>query len=160
MIRPRLKTLGWFGLRKTVTFSETVIPMGLRRRIVVRTDDARGVLSWALTYKVMPGTLDGPVRLDGDEGLGPADAIVSRADYLWGFFCARKGGATASFIIRDLADGKDYLVQFADPALTYEMFMVRLFSAEGLPLVQVDEPDVNTLDDGSLGEPSETLDQI
>lgn len=157
-IRPRFKHLGDFGLSKTVRHAEIVIRMSLRRRIVVNVDDPRGVYSWKLVYKVLPGTLDGSVTLDGDEGVGPGGTQLSRADYVWLFYLARKGGAVKSFIITCLQDGKDYLVMFADQELTYEMFMVRLFSS-GLTLDQVDEPDVNTLDDGSLGA-SDNPDQI
>lgn len=162
-IRPRLQTLGFFGLRQKIEYAETAIQMGLRSRIVVRTDDARGALSWQLTYKVLPDTLDGTVTLDGDEGLGPQGERLSRAAYVWEFFRARKGGAaTQSFIITDLCDGRrrSYLVQFADSSMSRDLFMVRLFSTDGVLLVQVDEPDVPTLDDGSLGEATGNPDQI
>ena len=44
-IRPRLQDLGDFGLRRKLDYAETIIQMGLRRRVIVRTDDSRGVLS-------------------------------------------------------------------------------------------------------------------
>jgi hypothetical protein len=161
-IRPRLQTLGNFGLRRKIDYAETVIQMGLRRRVVVRTDDSRGALSWQLVHKVLPGTLNGPVQLTGDEGIDAPDGVMSRADYFWEFFRARKGGAVQSFLVTDLLDGKrrSYLVQFADSSMSYEMFMTRLFSADGIQLVQVDEPDVPTLDDGSVGEATDNPDQI
>lgn len=152
-MRPRLILMGnpSYGIERSIEFAQIVIPMGLRRRIKVVVDDPRGVLSWQLVYNVLPGTLDTPVETD-------AGVLQSRADYLWQFFCARNGSSPRSFIITDLFDGKDYLVEFADSKLTYKMFAAKLFSS-GLTLIQLDEPDVPTLEDGSLGS-SENPDQI
>lgn len=144
-IRPRLQLIGSFGLRAEIEFAELVMQLSLRRRAAVEVDDSRGVRSWQLVYKALPGTLDGPVTLDSGDAR-------SRADYLWDFFCDRKGGGgPQSFILTCPRDGKDYLGVFTDPKLSYEMFTVRLFST-GLGIIQVDEPDVNTLEDGSLGD--------
>jgi hypothetical protein len=155
-IRPRLQILGAFGIQRALALGAIVVKMSLRRRVRVRVDDPRGVLSWSLSYKKLPGTLDGAVTLTGDEWEGsvPGD-VVSQADYLWQFFCARKSGERESFLITDLHDGRrrSYLVVFDTEVLTYTLFMTRLFSSEGVPLAQVDEDDVPTLDDGSVGEP-------
>jgi hypothetical protein len=157
---PRFQYHGSFGLQHGVEYSETVIRRGLRRRITVRTDDSRGCLSWRLVYKSLTQTADtyistGHVVLEGDEGLGPQGTVLSRADYVWRFVCARKSGARASFRIKSLFDGLDYLAQFDEPRLTFEMMGVKLHSS-GLLVVQVDEPDQQTLDDlhGSLGDGS------
>ena len=91
-----------------------------------------------------------PSRIsDGDEGIGAAATLLPRATYVWDFFNARKGGEVKSFIITCPRDGKDYLVVFEDTELTLETFNVRLYST-GLTLVQVDEPDMPTNEDGSL----------
>jgi hypothetical protein len=151
--RPRLKHTGWFGLRAEIDFAEQVLQLSLRRRAVIEVDDSRGVRSWQLVYKVLPGTLDGPITLDSGD-------IQSRADYLWDFFCERKGGeGPQSFIITCPRDGKDYLAVFTETKLSYEMFNVRLFTT-GLGIIQVDEDDVNTLEDGSLGDTSDNNAEI
>lgn len=149
MPRPRLKYLGHFSLSLTIKHASVVLKMALRRRIEVTVDDPRGVRSWRLTYKVLPGTPEGPIELDGDEGIGAAATLLPRATYVWDFFNARKGGEVKSFIITCPRDGKDYLVVFEDTELTLETFNVRLYST-GLTLVQVDEPDMPTNEDGSL----------
>ena len=148
-LRPRLKHLGHFSLSVALRHVTVVIQMSLRRRIEVTVDDTRGVRSWRLTFKSLPGTLDGPIELDGDEGIGAAETFLSRADYIWYFFNARKGGEVKSFFITCPRDGKVYLVVFADTEITFEAFAVRLYSS-GLTLVQLDEADVPTLEDGSV----------
>lgn len=157
-IRPRLQYLGAFGLQRTQTHGAVVIKMSLRRRVRVQVDDPRGVLSWQLVYKKLPGTLDGAMTLAGDEFEGAvAGDLQSQADYLWRFFHARKSGDVESFLITDLHDNqrRSYLVVFDSEALSYTLFMARLFSAEGIPLVQVDEDGVGTLDDefGAVADP-------
>ncbi len=161
-LRPRLKLHGAFGLQRTQTFGAVIVKMSLRRRVRVRVDDPRGVLSWSLVYKKLPGTLDRAVTLEGDEYEGAAFGdIDAQADYLWKFFGARKSGERESFFITDLHDNRKrrYLVVFDTEQLTYTLFLTKLFSAEGVPLVQVDEDDVPTLEDGSVtgldgGEPN------
>ena len=147
--RPRLKYLGHFSLSVALKHASVVIKLSLRRRIEVTVDDTRGVRSWKLTYKSLPGTPDGPIELDGDEGIGAAETLLPREKYVWDFFNARKGGEVKSFIITCPRDGKDYLVVFDDAEITFETFAVRLYST-GLTLVQVDEADMPTLEDGSL----------
>ena len=129
--------------------ASVVIQMSLRRRVEVTVDDTRGVRSWQLIYKTLPGTMDGAIELDGDEGIGAAETSLSRADYIWDFFNARKGGEVKSFFLTCPRDGKVYLVVFADAEIGYDAFAIRLYST-GLTLVQVDEPDVPTLEDGSV----------
>ncbi len=141
--RPRLEEVGDFGLTRTIRFAEERLPLGLKRRMRARLDDVRGALSWRLVFKVLPKSSDGGIWLD-------EVTLLSRADYLFYFFCARKREARESFIIRCPTDGKDYLAAFVDSELTYEMFSARLFSS-GVQIEQVDEADIYTLDDGSLG---------
>jgi hypothetical protein len=126
--------------------------MGLRRRITVDVDDSRGVRGWQLVYRVLPATLDGPVQTDSGD-------IESRAHYVWNFYQARKGGSTKSFLITCPLERKNYLVEFSDSQLTFQMFGIRLYSS-GVGLIQVDEPDVPTLEDGSVGEQSDNPDKI
>lgn len=155
-LRPRLQILGAFGIQRTQTFGAVVVKMSLRRRVRVRVDDPRGVLSWSLVYKKLPGTLDGAVTLTGDEYEGAVFGdLDAQADYLWEFFAARKTGERESFFITDLHDNKkrSYLVVFDTEVMTYTLFLTKLFSAEGVPLVQVDEDDVPTLADGSVAAP-------
>lgn len=158
-IRPRLRYLGAFGLQRTQTHGAVVVKMGLRRRVRVQVDDPRGVLSWQLVYKKLPGTFDGAMTLEGNEFEGAITGdLESQADYLWRFFHARKSGDVESFLITDLHDNqrRSYLVVFDTEVLSYTLFMTKLFSAEGVPLVQVDEDDVGTLLDefGSVADPS------
>lgn len=149
--RPRLEEVGDFGLTRTIRFAEERLALGLKRRVRGRLDDARGALSWRLMFKVLPKSLDGGILMDGGE-------ILSRADYLFAFFCARKREERESFVIRCPTEDKNYLVAFIDSELTYEMFSARLFSS-GVQIEQVDEADINTLEDGSLGA-SDNPDQI
>ena len=160
--RPHFRYLGSFGLKRSKHYARVLITMGLRRRISVQVDDPRGVLRWHLVYKVLPGTLDSPIQLEPNDPLaawlgkfGP----ISRAAYVFEFFCMMKASAVSTFIITCLFDGKNYLVEFEDDELTYEMTATQLFTS-GVNLVQVDEPDMNTLDDGSLGEATGNEQQI
>lgn len=143
-IRPRFLYLGDFGIRRTIRFARITIPMGLRRRISVLVDDSRGALRWQLKYKTLNDTLDGPITL-------PNGQTVSKATYVWLFFNEMKASETNTFIINCLTDGLDYLVEFEDDEMTYEMTATRLYTT-GINLIQVDAPDVVTLNDlhGSL----------
>ncbi|HYG78929.1 MAG TPA: hypothetical protein VD861_00995 [Pyrinomonadaceae bacterium] len=58
----------------------------------------------------------------------------TRADYLWNFYC-RQMDADNLFRIIDQKDGKEYLVEFVDEQLTYEV-LTRVLYATGLQLKQ------------------------
>lgn len=141
--RETLLEIGNFGLSTGIRFELVEQEMGDGYDYSILTGSSAGLRSWALVFKVLPGTLDGGIDL-GDE-------VQSRADYLWNFFLRRKAEANSSFKLVDPKDGKSYLVKFLEHELSYEMFAGQLFSS-GVKLVQRREVGVNTLDDGSLGE--------
>jgi hypothetical protein len=161
-IRPHLKHLGSFGMRRTLRYARVKLQMGLRRRINVRVDDSRGVFRWVLTYKVLPDTRDRMIQLEPDDPLAlylNSIEPLSRGQYIFYFFQMVNSGEVSSFIITCLFDGKKYLVEFEDDELTYEMIATKLYTT-GLNLVQVDQPDVATMTDGSLAEDTGNEQQI
>jgi hypothetical protein len=144
----RLQKIGDFGLTASIRFEMVSRRMGRGRRRTVLFGDRTGLRSWKLVYKVLPDTQDGPVQTT------PAE-LESRANYIWNLFCRSKTGhadVDRPVIVTCPRDGKDYLAVFTDHELSYEMFMAKLYSS-GLQLEQTTRPDVNTLPDGSLGEP-------
>ena len=146
-IRPRLKLLGSFGLEVTADYSGTLIkiPLGKRRRVVVQVDDPRGQRQFVLKHNVLPATTNGAVELETGERR-------AKALYYFEFYQARKAEGDGSFILTCPLTGNDYLGVFTDDKLTFEMFANKLFRTGGVAIEQVDEDDVPTLDDGSLGE--------
>lgn len=143
----RLKEIGSFGLSETgrVEMLHHRMGGGYRRDLLI--GPRFPLLRWHFTYKVLPGTLDGPVQTT--EAL-----IESRADYIWNLFFRSKFGYTdvnRPIIVTSPISGKDYLAVFMDDELAYEMFMVKLFRSE-IQLEQVRVRGVATLADGSLGE--------
>ena len=145
--RETLLEIGNFGLSAGIRFDIVEQEMGDGYDYSILTGSSAGLRSWALVFKVLPGTKDGGIVI-GDE-------VQSRADYLWDFFLARKAEANSSFILPCPKDGKSYLVKFLEHELSYEMFACQLFSS-GVKLQQRREVGVNTLGDGSLGEFEET----
>jgi hypothetical protein len=143
----RLQTLGSFGLTFSKRFEIVSRRMGRGRRRSLLYGDRAGLHSIKLVFKTLPDTMDRPVETT------PAQ-IETEANYLWNFFCRSKTGyddIDHPFVVKNLRDGKDYLCVFTGNEISYEMFMTKLYSS-GLDLEQVTLPDVNTLDDGSLGE--------
>lgn len=139
-----LKYIGSFGLVCSISFDyiEHQFGDGYDETLVVGS--STGLREWQLKYKVLPGTLDRPIQLDNGD-------LLSRADYLWDLFNRLKADGNKSLIITCPRDGKRYLAKIVEPKLSYEMFMVKLFSS-GLTLRQRRERGVATLDDGSLGD--------
>src|ERR1051325_1913681 len=117
----RLETIGSFGLTCAIGFDILEASFGDGYEDSALVGSSEGTRSWKLVYKVLPGTLD-------ESAQGGTFSLQSRADYLWEFFCLRKSEGNASFWITCPRDGQDYLAKFVEHTLSYEMFMVKLYS--------------------------------
>lgn len=86
---------------------------------------AEGLRSWTVRIEGLPNTTDQAPAIDGK----------TRADYLWDFFIANKGGGNTPFWIEDPKDNLFYLAKFIDDRLDYEMLSSQIYST-GLELRQ------------------------
>lgn len=138
----KLQTIGSFGLECGIEFAVIRQQLGDGYSNRLTTGSSAGVRDWSLVYNVLPDTLDGGIML-GTE-------LLSRAKYLYEFFCRHMAQSSKSFIITDPLTGRDYLAGFAENRMSFKLFAVKLFST-GVALEYRREPGVATLDDGSLG---------
>lgn len=80
------------------------------------------------------------------------DVFVSRHDYLWDFYKARKDAGNQPFLMKSPKDGKWFLWVFADNKLSYELLDLFMASS-GVKLQQVNVRGVTAdNDDGSFDE--------
>lgn len=80
------------------------------------------------------------------------DTFVSRHDYLWDFYKARKDAGNQPFLMKSPKDGKYFLWCFADNKLSYELLDLYMASA-GVKLIQVNVKGiVADFPDGSFSE--------
>jgi hypothetical protein len=140
--RETLQEIGSFGLSVEVDFAIVEQDLGDGYDQSILMGSSAGLRAWNLVYKTLPQTLDGAI-MRGTE-------LESRADYVWDFFVRMKAAGNASFELICPKDGKRYLVKFAEHKISYELFMVRLFSS-GVRIVQRRDVGVSELPDGSLG---------
>jgi hypothetical protein len=143
----RLQEIGSFGLSEAGRVDEILHNLGggFYRSILI--GPRQPLRRWTFVYKVLPGTMDGPVQTT-------EELLESRADYLWNIFFRSKFGypdTNRPIIVTSPRDGKDYLAIFKDSELSYEMFMTKLFRSQ-VELREVRVRGVSTLEDGSQGE--------
>lgn len=105
------------------------------------------------TEKVFPGLLTAKLsypHLDRDVMVQlPSGELVSRLDYIWGFYRRQMDNARRPFLMRSPLDKKLYLWKFADDSLSIEL--VDLFmGTTGLSMRQAYVRHVNTLEGGAL----------
>ena len=95
-----------------------------------------GTRTFRLVYTALPKSQGQSIYLDNLRG------NVSRGDYLWLFYCERKGKANEPFLIECEMPGEvttvAVLVKFTNPKLSYQEFATRLYSSE-VTLEQVRE---------------------
>lgn len=112
-------------------FTQTGLPVSLARADygdgyappAAIVGSPNGLRGWALKIDALPNTEEG---LIGD---------LSRADYLWEFWNARKREGNVAFWIQDPKDDKYYLVEFTADELSYELLCSLVYST-GLQLRQ------------------------
>lgn len=83
------------------------------------------------------------------------DTFVSRHDYLWNFYDARKSEGNKPFLMKSPKDGKWFLWRFADNKLSYELLDLYMATA-GVKLEQANVRGVTPDNaDGSFNEEEE-----
>jgi phage-related protein len=124
----RLEVIGSFGLSCVIGFDILEASFGDGYEDSALVGSSEGTRAWKLVFKVLPGVLDRSTQ-------GGTFTIESRADYLWDFFVRRKAEGNSSFWITCPRDNQDYLAKFVEHTLSFDMFMIKLFST-GLSLQQ------------------------
>lgn len=140
----RLIYRGNFALTRRVDYGGSLLGTkyagGYREDVIVGSPN--GLRSWTLNYTALNSRV-----MVQPKGAEPKD----RLSYVWDFIRESKGGGNLPFILTDPEDGKDYLAVFTDDLFEVEKLDLFL-STTGLNVEQVYVRGVNTLDDGSLGE--------
>jgi hypothetical protein len=129
-----LEEVGDFGFTADVAFDILEADYGDGYEDAALVGSSDGLRSWQLMYKALPGTIQNAPEA------GPL-SMQSRADYLWDFFIRHKAAGNKPFLITCLRDGQQYLAKFVEHRLSYQMFMVKLFST-GVQLRQRRDGDV------------------
>lgn len=107
------------------------------------------------TEKVFPGLLTAKLsypELDRDVMIQlPSGELISRLDYIWGFYRRSMDNARRPFIMRFPLDKRLYLWKFTDDSLSIELVNLYL-GTSGLSLRQAAVRHMNTLEGGALDE--------